>query len=674
MEKIEIDCELNYLKKVLDAIEIHIKNTEELILKLEKEMRELTHHFSEEYYYLDDEETVTGGDELDDAERVINETKNEFYKLKKQKLSPYFGKIVFKDCATNKAENYYIGTFSLTNNTDVPLVCDWRAPVSSMFYDFEIGNAKYIAPQGEISGEILNKRQFKIKDSKMLYCFDSNLTIQDEILQQELANNADVKMKNIVSTIQKEQNLIIRDGSKVLFVQGIAGSGKTSIAMHRVAYLLYKFREKYTSKNILIISPNNIFSDYISSVLPSLGEQNIQSMSFYDIAQDELSTLTCGLQTKEESINEIIDDEQRLNEVAYKNCFEFCESLKVYLKTYVNVGFDAHDLTFGDVKIQKQKLEELYNKNYVEKMPSVRVGWIADYIIDQLDIKNNNEELYKRIKKVLLPMFIKSSLLDIYADFLNKIGMNFSLTKDNKVKNEDIAPILYLKHYILGLNKFKDIKYLVVDEMQDYSPIHYEMINEIFDCEKTIIGDINQCIDKIIDKQDLENYCKLVGAEKIIYLNKTYRSTDEIIEFCDTIKNLHSNSAHRHGENVDMHMCDDIENEAKYIENLIKNTKKYETIAIICKTQKEAELYYGLISNIENLNLLNENGEMSKYMIMPASTCKGLEFDMVVIPNVSRKNYKTFLDKNLLYVSCTRALHKLCLTSHTDFTKFIKTM
>ena len=332
MEKIEIDCELNYLKKVLDVIEIHIKNTEELILKLEKEMRELTHHFSEEYYYLDDEETVTGGDELDDAERVINETKNEFYRLKKQKLSPYFGKIVFKDYATNKAENYYIGTFSLTNNTDVPLVCDWRAPVSSMFYDFEIGNAKYIAPQGEISGEILNKRQFKIKDSKMLYCFDSNLTIQDEILQQELANNADVKMKNIVSTIQKEQNLIIRDGSKVLFVQGIAGSGKTSIAMHRVAYLLYKFREKYTSKNILIISPNNIFSDYISSVLPSLGEQNIQSMSFYDIAQDELSTLTCGLQTKEESINEIIDDEQRLNEVAYKNCFEFCESLKAFSK------------------------------------------------------------------------------------------------------------------------------------------------------------------------------------------------------------------------------------------------------------------------------------------------------------------------------------------------------
>ncbi len=672
MEEIELNKEKEYLKTVIGEIDSQMLSVNSLIYKLEKEMRELTHHFSEEYYFLDDEETVTGGDELDDAERIINETKSKYYRLKKQRLSPYFGKIVFKDDRTNRIDNYYIGIFNLTNNTEIPLICDWRAPVSSMFYDYEIGKAKYIAPIGEIDGEIINKRQFKIKNGQMEYCFDSNLTIQDEILQKELANNANQKMKNIVSTIQREQNTIIRDNSPILFVQGVAGSGKTSIALHRVAYLLYKYRNKYKSKDILIISPNEIFSDYISTVLPSLGEENIQSTSFYNIAKDELVSLTSDLQTREDELNELAENPQRLNEVAYKNCFDFCDSLKIYLKTYVNVGFNAHDLTFGDVKIKKEELEDLYNKKYIDKTPAIRVSWIADYIMDKLDMKEHNEDLYKRIKKVLLPMFIQNSLMEIYADFLDKIGMKFSLTPDNKIRNEDIAPILYIKNYILGLMKYKDVKYLVIDEMQDYSPIHYELFNEMFNCEKTVLGDIYQCLEKIIEEKDLDKYAHMLNAEEIIKLNKTYRSTYEIVEFSDKIKNLNSNKVDRHGEDVHVQICENIENEAKYIENLIKNEKKFDTIAIICKTKKQADLYYSYISEIEDLSLLDENGEISKIMIMPASVCKGLEFDMVILPNVSSENYKNFLDKNLLYVSCTRALHKLCLTSHSDVSKFIK--
>ncbi len=672
MEQCELDKEKNYLKNVIDEIDSQILSVNKMLDKLEKEMRDLTHHFSEQYYFLDDEETVTGGDELDDAERIINQTKNKYYKLKKQKLSPYFGKITFKGDKTQKIDNYYIGTFSLTNNGEIPLVCDWRAPVSSIFYDYEIGKAKYIAPMGEISGEIINKRQFKIKDSKMEYCFDSKLTIQDDILQKELANNANKKMQNIVSTIQKEQNLIIRDSAPILFVQGIAGSGKTSIALHRVAYLLYKYRDKYKSKDILIISPNQIFSDYISTVLPSLGEEHIQSLSFYNIAKDELVSLTNDLQTREDGLNELVENPQRLNEVAYKNCFDFCDSLKTYLKTYVNVGFYAHNLVFGDVKINKEELEELYNKKYIDKTPAIRVSWIADYIMDKLDVKEHNEDLYNRIKKVLLPMFIQNSLIEIYADFLDKIGMKFSLTKDNKIRNEDIAPILYIKNYIIGLTKYKDIKYLVIDEMQDYSPIHYELFNEMFNCEKTVLGDIYQCLEKIIEDKDLDKYASLLGAKEILKLNKTYRSTYEIVEFADNIKNLHSNKVDRHGESVNMQICENIEYEVKYIENLIKNEKKAETIAIICKTQTEAEQYYSYLSELDDLKLLNENSEISKIMIMPASVCKGLEFDMVIVPNVTKTNYKNFLDKNLLYVSCTRALHKLCITYVGEKSSFVE--
>ena len=215
--------------------------------------------------------------------------------------------ITFYDEEIKQTNDYYIGTFNLTNGQELPLVCDWRAPVSTMYYDYEIGKAKYDAPCGEIKGEIKAKRQFKIKDSQMQMCFDSNLTIGDDILQQELANNASDKMKNIVATIQSEQNKVIRDESPILFVQGVAGSGKTSIALHRVAYLLYKYREKYKSNDILILSPNDIFSEYISTVLPSLGEENILNTSFYRLAQGELMALVNPLQTREDGLNKLAD-------------------------------------------------------------------------------------------------------------------------------------------------------------------------------------------------------------------------------------------------------------------------------------------------------------------------------------------------------------------------------
>lgn len=668
MEQIEIDKEKKYLGTVITEIDNQINHTQHLMEDLEKEMRELTHYFSEEYYYLDDEETVTGGDEMDDNERVFNETKKHYLRLQKQKVSPYFGKIDFK--SNNNTNSFYIGTFSLTNGTSIPLVCDWRAPVSSLYYDYELGKASYISPIGEIVGEILNKRQFKIKNSKMEFCFDSNLTIQDEILEQELSKNATEKMKNIVATIQKEQNLIIRDERDVLFVQGVAGSGKTSIALHRIAYLLYRYKDLYKSNDILILSPNYIFSDYISSVLPSLGEDNVLQTSFYAIAKNELVSLIPPFQTREEELNELAEDSKRLNEVAYKNCFDFCESLKTYLKTYVNVSFNAKDLTFGDVKITKQELEELYNKKYIDKTPAVRVSWIADYIVDKLDVKNSTEDLYERIKKVIYPMFINSSLLEIYADFLDKIGMQFSFS-NQKVRYEDIAPILYIKNYILGIGKH-NVKYLVIDEMQDYSPVHFELFNEIYNCPKTVLGDISQCIEKIIEEKDLDKYANLVGAKEILMLNNSYRSTYEITTFANKIKNLSSNPVKRHGKPVNVQICKDAMSEVEYIENLIKNSDNYQTIAIILKTQKQAEEYYAMLSNIDDLVLMDENSKLSRVMIMPASLSKGLEFDMVIIPNVSTENYHNFMDKNLLYVSSTRALHELCLTTNNQLSKFIK--
>lgn len=672
MDELEKQKEQNHLQDVLTEIDKQTDYKNKQIEELTKEMGELTHHFSEEYYFLDDEETLTGGDELDDQERVINETKAQYYRLKKQRLSPYFGKITFCEQGENAPKDYYIGIFNLTNGTQIPLVCDWRAPISTIYYDYEIGRASFKAPIGLISGNITAKRQFKIKDSKLEWCFDSSLTINDDILQKELSQNSTQKMKNIVATIQREQNSIIRDENNILFVQGVAGSGKTSIALHRVAYLLYKYREKYKSSDILIISPNTIFSEYIANVLPSLGEENIVNMSFWDIATNELKTLANSLQTREQALEDLTSDYKRLNEVAYKNCFEFSESLKQYLKTFVDVSFVPKDLTFGNVKIKKEEIEKLYNFNYKDKTPAIRISWIADYILDKLDIEDSSGEVYARIKKVIYPMFVSRSLTEIYADFLANIGLNFSFCSDDKIKYEDIAPILYIKNYLLGLNKLGKVKYLVIDEVQDYNPLQLEMFNEIFSCPKTMLGDINQCIEKIVSNDDLNKYAKIVGANEIITLNKTYRSTYEITNFANKIKNLNCECVDRHGEDVQVLTYDNIQDECKKIVELVKQNQQFQDIAIICKNKNEAQKYYSYLGEIDELNLIEEGSALSKIMIMPASICKGLEFDMVILPNVSKDNYNSFLDKNLLYVSSTRALHKLYLTSSKDVTKFVK--
>ena len=669
MEEKELQKEKEYLGNVMNEIDCQTQNAKKTINELENQMDELTHYFSEQYYFLDDEETVTGGDEMDDVERVLNSTKLNLFRLQKQKKSPYFGKVDF--LSGQKQNSYYIGIFSLTRDGELPLVCDWRAPVGSLYYDFELGKASYKAQIGEIVGEITNKRQFKIKDGKMELCFDFSLNVQDEILQQELSQNASQKMKQIVATIQKEQDKVIRDEEQTLFIQGVAGSGKTSIALHRIAYLMYKYREKYTSNDILILSPNYVFGDYISSVLPSLGEENVLQTSFFQIARDELVGLVPALQTREEGLDELAQDPKRLNQVAYKNCFDFAESLKNYLKTYVNLSFNAKDLQFGEIKITKQELEELYNQKYQQKNPATRIEWIADYIIDKIDANQKAEELIGRVKKVLYPMFISNSILDIYCDFLNKIGMNFSFSDKKTIRFEDISAILYIKNYILGTNK-KNVKYLVVDELQDYSPLQLELVNDIFDCPKTVLGDISQCIEKIIEPNELPKYAQIVGANKITMLNKTYRSTKEITDFASKIKNIEVNAVERHGSVPQVKVLENFEKEIEYIENIVKNAKNYQSIAIICKTPSDAKKYYDSLNGLDDLVLMQENSTLSKLMIMPSSLAKGLEFDMVIVPNACDDVYNNFLDKNLLYVSCTRALHELHLTCTNKLTRFIK--
>lgn len=316
-------------------------------------------------------------------------------KYKRMLSSPYFGRIDFLEDGEEKAEKYYIGLSNLINDEYDFLIYDWRAPISSMFYDYEIGEASYQCPEGIIKGRLALKRQYKINNGRIEYMFDSSIKIDDEILQDILSKSTDGKMKAIVTTIQREQNKAIRNEEyQSLIVQGPAGSGKTSVALHRIAYLLYKHRDEITSKNIVVFSPNEIFNDYISNVLPQLGEDNMYQTTFKEymhkalgnelVKEDYCEMMEYILTSRKDQ-----DYKKRINNIKYKSSLEFIDVLKQYVVHIENMDREFKDIVFrGKLIISSNDLRELFYNDY-------------NYI--QLSVKKKLKKLKERILFLIEP-------------------------------------------------------------------------------------------------------------------------------------------------------------------------------------------------------------------------------------------------------------------------------
>ncbi|MEG1499619.1 MAG: AAA family ATPase, partial [Clostridia bacterium] len=485
MDKQELVAEEEYLAKTITLIKDKLEKNEKLMAETKGGVSDLISYISTQFYDLDPEERSSLSQFMGDGDYALSEALRLNAILKRQKSSPYFGRFDFFSDDEKTANSYYLGINSLCEDgNSIPTICDWRAPISTMYYDFEKGRGFYDAPIGRIDGEILLKRQYKIKNGKMNYCFDSNLTIDDEILQEALSHASDSKMKNIVTTIQKEQNQIIRsDLYNTLVVQGVAGSGKTSIALHRVAFLLYKYKQKIRSKDILIISPNKIFSDYISNVLPELGEANVEETTFFELAREELKDI-CIFEDRADMQNAVLfGDEKRIAEIQTKNGKDFFEKLEKYLRESITFSFDAEDIKVGDKTIGKEKIDSLYRERYSGKDVSLRIEWIAEYVVDQLDVKAENPiGMIARIKNKLLKMFKENSILKLYALFLKSEGLEYLTNESNLVRFEDVCPILFIKDYMLGIQKYKNVKYVIIDEMQDYGLMAFVIMNKMFNC------------------------------------------------------------------------------------------------------------------------------------------------------------------------------------------------
>ena len=609
------------------------------------------------------------------GESVINKRK----RLTKILAIPYFGRIDFLEKKENsKVMPIYIGIHTFYDpESRATLIHDWRAPVSSMFYDHELGEAGYRSPSGEIKGEISLKRQYRIRGGKMEFMIESALTVHDDILQKELSSNADDKMKNIVATIQREQNQIIRNEDiRTLIIQGVAGSGKTSIALHRIAYLLYTFRDSISSKDILIISPNKVFSDYISNVLPELGEETVPETSMEQILSGVLEH-KYKYQTYFGLVNELLEkpSSSLIDRIAYKASFGFISELDKFILHIENTYFKAADVKLTKyITIPAPFIEEQYlrfNRYPIRR----RFDAMADYMLDMLKIQyafTVTTAGRNLLKKEIRLMFAGNNDIQVYKDFFkwtNNPGM-FKMRKGHTLEYSDLAPLAYL-HLALegnGNQPFR-VKHLLIDEMQDYSPIQYKVIQKLFPCRKTVLGDAGQSVNPY-GSSTAETIQKSLTASEIMKLCKSYRSTFEITDFAQKIHpNAELEPVARHGEKPQILQFGSAVEELSGIMGLISTYRKsgYKSLGIICKTEQQAREMADMLKSYANdISFLSSQSSafVQGIVIISAHMAKGLEFDEVIIPQTDERNYRSEIDKSMLYVAVTRAMHRLTLTFH----------
>ncbi len=589
---------------------------------------------------------------------------------------PYFGRIDFRERKEGSgAIPIYIGIHTFyDSHTKTNLIYDWRAPISSMFYDHELGEAAYSSPAGEINGDISLKRQYRIRNGKMEYMIESSLTVHDDILQKELSSNADDKMKNIVTTIQREQNRIIRnEDAHVLIIQGVAGSGKTSIALHRIAYLLYTQKGSISSKDILIVSPNKVFADYISNVLPELGEESVPETGMEQILSNVLEN-KYKYRNFFEQVTELLEKPTQsfIERISYKSSFEFVSKLDKFILYMENYYFKAADVKLTKhITVPAEFIEEQF-KRFNRYPIRQRFDAMTDYILEMMKVQyyytvTTTER--NLLKKEIRNMFAGNNDLQTYKEFFNWIGKPelFKLRRNHTLEYTDLAPLAYLHLALEGTVAQSGIKHLLIDEMQDYSPIQYKVIQKLYSCRKTILGDASQSVNPY-GSSTAGMIQKAFAKGEVMKLCKSYRSTFEITNFAQSIQaNDELEPIARHGEAPSILHFGNAEEEVSGIIDLISAFKKsgYTSLGIVCKTEMQAkELAEKLQTRTENIYFLSSRSSafVKGIIVTSAHIAKGLEFDEVIVPQTDEKNYNSILDRNMLYIAVTRAMHKLTLT------------
>jgi len=676
--------ERRYLEDIKTRLQDALEQINSRIKKYAKEIREQKTYLWENKSGMDHVEKISVRQSVDLSVLSGETIRDQSRRIGKLLASPYFGRFDFIQEGQAQLSAVYIGIhafFDEANN--VSLIHDWRAPISTMFYDYETGQAQFESPDGRVSGKIVLKRQYRIRNGKMEFMLESAVSIHDDILQKELSCASDDRMKNIVATIQRDQNVIIRnEKSYVLIIQGVAGSGKTSIALHRIAFLLYRFKGAITANDILIISPNKVFADYISNVLPELGEEKIPEIGIEELA-NELLEREYKFQTFFEQVALLLENNNKAfqGRIQSKASFEFLNKLKAYIAYIEDSYFSPMDLTVNGRLVPLWFMEERF-KAYHYIPIFKRLTKIASDIEHNIRIYYNYDVTGKErhgIKASVKKMFKLTTLRGVYKDFYTWLGAPelFKCVKQSTFEYSDIFPLIYLKMHCEGVTPYDHVKHLLIDEMQDYTPVQYAVLSKLFSCKKTILGDVHQSVNPLSSSSSAEIQ-KAFSKADCVKLCKSYRSTYQITRFAQSISpNADLEAIERHGEDPVVLCFDNKTDEVGEIARLAQAFpgSGHHSMGIICKTQTQAQELYKSIKSREYKSYLltSQSASFIKgIVICTAHMAKGLEFDHVIVPEADDDNYASTIDKRMLYVACTRAMHRLTVTSSKKLTRFIK--
>ncbi len=602
--------------------------------------------------------------EVDRRAAVASASKTQLEKLLD---SPYFARIDFAVEGGEGTETY-LGRFAFRFGNE-SVISDWRAPVASLFYDYDLGAAEYEAPTGRVRGAITGKRQFRIEHGRLVYAVDSASSVRDEVLQRELSRTSDRKMRTIISSIQKEQNAIIRDERPgTLVIQGVAGSGKTSIALHRIAYLLYRQKERLTSKSVIILSPNRVFGDYISNVLPELGEEPVGERSLYAVAADALREVARVQQPR--SFVDDTDDVWR-ERARRKGTPAFARQLCDYLEGVGDGLFQSRDLELGRRTLEGPWLAARWAV-YGNLAVSERLDLVTSDALAELYARSYGRERLslpskRDVRKRLESMLEAKDPLTLYRRFLEETEQLelLSIPAKGTVEWEDAYPLVLLRSAFRGIDEYADVQHLVVDEMQDLTPVQHLVIARLFPCDKTILGDCFQMVDGRdgLDEQQVADYYP--GA-RTARLMRSYRSTYEIVELARRIKPIPGLEAvARHGAEPRVQACRDTQDVLDRLGALIADfqASDHRTLGILHKSEDLAQRYAELLARDYEVHFAAQDSATFSEGVTVASVkmAKGLEFDEVVVLDVDSQQYAAPSDRNLLYVAVTRAMHRLTL-------------
>ncbi len=626
--------------------------------------------------------------------------KDKLHFLEQARSSPYFARIDFKEAGYDEAESFYIGALSLIDNrTYQVLVCDWRADIATLFYDGTMGPSQYQCQEGVIQGDISLRRQMKIENAELQYVFDNGINITDPILMEELGRSSDAKLKTVINTIQQEQNNVIRDiSADLLLVQGSAGSGKTSVALHRIAFLLYKYRNSLTSQNVIIFSPSEVFSAYIAEVLPELGEENAVRSDFYHFFAnlesqthyvDRSEQIEALLQSNDPFLRQMIRE---------KGSKEFAEKLAAFYETK-NASFRVTDdvVFFDQTLATAEELNQWYFEDYASYPSVQRVGKIVTRLCDAA------EDLKEEICHVFLNEASQHGILaftdeekaeqcasmwesgmaeiqakarerlllserQVYLEFLEEYSPDYytytqALFSQEIVPYEDLFCLSWLNVLSGKISPMRTVKQVVVDEAQEYPELIYLMLNRIFPQARfTVLGDTAQQVDAKLPTIEAISACFSEKKTKAYFnLNKSYRSTHEINAFAEKYRRGEGDIRlmDRHGEQPQIEAFTD---PVEQIKSTIASyrAKGHKTNMILCRTQRECdELYRKLMHKMPLIRMRSyDTFTPETTVILPVYLAKGLEADGVILAGVST-DWNTEEDRNLMYVAATRALHEL---------------